>query len=137
MIAPWCSSPLKTLALPLESRRYLNYWQSYKNFQFIPFVIAAILNFLLILISHISADCSIVFPTSKNIGVAVGIALISQFFGKVKSTSGLWQFLDAILNFLLMSMSGISGDCTIAFPIFETINLAVRIVSISHFLAKL
>ena len=51
-------------------------WQSYKHFQFIPFVMAAILNFLLILISRISADCSIVFPTSKNLGVAVGIALL-------------------------------------------------------------
>ena len=43
----------------------------------------------------------------------------------------------AILNILLMSMSGTSGDGTIVFPTFETIDLAVRIVSISHFLAKL
>jgi len=41
------------------------------------------------------------------------------------------------LKFMLISMSGISGDCTIVFPTFETIDLAVRIVSISQLLAKL
>ena len=83
VIVPLCSPLLKTLVSALESRRYLNYWQSYKHFQFIPFVMAAILNFLLILISRISADCSIVFPTSKNLGVAVGIALLSHFLAKL------------------------------------------------------
>ena len=43
----------------------------------------------------------------------------------------------AILNFLLISMSGISDDCNVVFHTFETMDLAVRIVSISQFLAKL
>ena len=30
-------------------------------------------------------------------------------------------------------MSGTSGDCTIVFHTFETMDLAVRIVSITHF----
>ena len=34
-------------------------------------------------IASISADCSIVFPTSKNLGVAVGIALFSHFLAKL------------------------------------------------------
>ena len=42
----------------------------------------------------------------------------------------------AILNFMLISMSGISGDCSIVFPAFETIDLAARIVTISQFLVK-
>ena len=33
-------------------------------------------------------------------------------------------------------MSGTGGDCTIVFPTFETIDLAVRIVSISQFFGK-
>ena len=55
-----------------------------------------------------------------------------SFIGKVISISGV---LAAILNFLLISMSVISDDCTIVFPTFETIDLAVRIVPISQFLA--
>jgi hypothetical protein len=47
------------------------------------------------------------------------------------------SFMAAMLNFMLISMSGFSGDCTFVFATFETIDLAVRIVSISHFLAKL
>ena len=46
-------------------------------------------------------------------------------------------FMAAILNLLLISMSGISGDCNIVFPTFKTIDLAVRILSISQFFAKL
>ena len=99
MIVPLCSPLLKTLVSALKSRRYLNNWQSYKHFQFIPFVMAAILNFLLILISRISADCSILFPTSKNIGVAVGIALLSHFFGQVTRTSIFFQFSSRHLGF--------------------------------------
>jgi hypothetical protein len=41
-----------------------------------------------------------------------------------------------MLNFMLISMSGISGDCTFVFATFEAIDLAVRIVSISQCLAK-
>ena len=70
-------------------------------------------------------------------GRTVGIVLISQLLAKLQVLPVYDGFMAAILNFLLISMSGISGDCTIVFPTFETIDLAVRIVSISQFLAKL
>ena len=78
-------------------------------------------------------------PDIDIIGFAVGIASISQLLPKLQVFRVYGSFMAAILNFLLILMSGISisGDCTIVFPTFEAIDLAVRIVSISHFLAKL
>ena len=86
---------------------------------------AAILNFLLISMSNISDDCTIVFPTFETIDLAVGIASISQLLVKLQVLPVYGSFIAAILNFLLISMSGISGDCTIVFPTFETIDLGV------------
>ena len=60
----------------------------------------AILNILLISMSGTSGDCIIVFPTFVTIDLAVRIVSISQFFGKVISTSGLWQFYGRHLEFL-------------------------------------
>ena len=101
--------------------------------------LAAILNFVMIsmTLSRISVDCTIVFPSLENIGFAVGIASISQLYAKLQVLPVYGGWMAAILNFLLISMSGISGGCTIVFPTFETIDIAVRIVSISRFLAKL
>ena len=99
--------------------------------------LAAILKIVMMSMSLISADCTIVFPTLENIGFAVGIASISQLLAKLQVLPVYGSFMAAIWNFLPMSMSGISADCTIVFPAFETIDLAVRIVSISQFFAKL
>ena len=87
--------------------------------------------------SGISGDCTIGFPTFETIDLAVRIVSISQFLAKLYVLPVYGSFMAAILNILLISMSGTSGDGTIVFPTFETIDLAVRIVSISQFLAKL
>ena len=41
------------------------------------------------------------------------------------------------MNFLLILMLSISGDCIIVLNTFETMDLAFRIMSIAQFLAKL
>jgi hypothetical protein len=87
--------------------------------------------------SGVCGNCTIVYQTLEDIGFAVGIASISQFLAKLQVLPVYGSFMAAILNFLLISMSGISGDCTIVFPTFETMDLAVRIVSITQCVAKL
>ena len=88
--------------------------------------------------SGVSGDCiTIVFHTSENMDLAVGIVSISKFLAKLYVLPVYYGFMAAILNFLLISMSGTSGDCTIVFPTFVTIDLAVGIVSISQFVARL
>ena len=83
-------------------------------------VLAAILIFLLISMSGISDDCTIVFPTFETIDLAVRIVPISQFLAKLQVLPVYGGCMAAILNFLLISMSGISGDCTNVFHTFET-----------------
>ena len=48
---------------------------------------AAILNLLLILMSAIRGDCTIVLPTLQNAGFGVGIASISQLMAKLQALS--------------------------------------------------
>ena len=91
----------------------------------------------LISMSGISGDCTIVFPTFETLDLVVRIVPISQILAKLQVFPVYYGFMAAILNFLLISMSGISGDCNIVFHTFETMDLAVRIVSITQFLAKL
>ena len=86
--------------------------------------------------SGVCGNRTIVYQTLEDIGFAVGIASISQFLAKLQVLPVYGSFMAAILNFLLISMSGISGDCTIVLPTFETIDLAVRIVPISQFFGK-
>ena len=100
-------------------------------------VLAAILNFLLIWMSGVSGNCTILCHTLEDIGFAVGIASISQFWAKLQVLLVYAGFLAAILKILIMSMSRISADCTIVFSTVEIIDLAIRIVSISQFLANL
>ena len=95
---------------------------------------AAILNFLLILMSDISGDCTIVFPTLKTLVSALESRRYLNYWQSYKHFQFIPFVMAAILNVLLISMSGIRCDCTIVFPTFETIDLAVPI---SHFLAKL
>ena len=91
---------------------------------------AAILNFFRISMSGISNYCTIVFPTFDTIDLAVRIVPISQLLAKLQVLPVYGWCMTAILNFLPISLSGISGDCTIVLPTFETIDLAVRVVSI-------
>ena len=60
---------------------------------------AAILKFPLISMSRISADCTIL---SKNIGQAVGLALISQNLSKLQVTPMFFQFSSRNLRLLLI-----------------------------------
>jgi len=78
----------------------------------------AILRGVMMPMSLISADCIIVFPTLENIGFAVGIASISQLLAKLQVFPGYGRFIAAMLGFMLISMSGISGGCTIVFRAF-------------------
>ena len=75
-------------------------------------------------------------PDIDSIGFAVGIASISQLLAKLQVLPVYACFLAAILKIVMMAMSLIRSDCTTVFTIFETMDLAVRIVSISQLLAK-
>ena len=87
--------------------------------------------------SVISDDCTIVFPTFETIDLAVRIVPIFQFLAKLQVLPVYGGLIAAILNFYLISMSGISDNCTSVYPTFETSDLAVRIVPISQFFAEL
>ena len=76
---------------------------------------AAILTILLISMSGTSGDGTIVFTTFETIDLAVRIVSISQFLAKLQVLPVYGSFMAAILNFLLISVSGISGDFTIVF----------------------
>ena len=79
----------------------------------------------MISMSGISGDCTIVFPTFETLDLAIRIVPISQFLAKLQVLPVYDGFMAAILNFLLISMSGISGDCSIVFATFEAIDLPV------------
>jgi len=113
----------------------LIFLQSYKYFQFIPFFLTAILNFLLISMSGISGDCTVVFFTSKNMGLAVRIVPISHLLGKLQ-VFRFFYFPTAIFDFQRTTMSHIIAGCTSKLPIHENMGIAVGIMSKYQFLAK-
>ena len=63
---------------PLESCRYLNFWQIYKYFRFYASLPAAILDLTLISMSLIIDRCTIELYTAETMGVAVGISSLSS-----------------------------------------------------------
>ena len=61
--------------------------------------IVAILNAVLLSMLRIVGDCTIVFPTSKSIGAAVEIVLVSQFLPSYICTSVFFKFSSRHLGF--------------------------------------
>ena len=73
----------------------------------------------------------------KILVFTVGIVSISLFLAKIQVLPVYAGFMAAILKIVMMSMSHISDDCIIVFPILENMGFAVGIVSISQFMTKL